>query len=142
MTGTEFTPISALIGGSVIGLSAVLMMCFLGRIMGISGIIGGFLSPGNAEEFAWRLPFVGGVIIAPLLYWFAAGNLPKIQTPPDVFIMALAGLLVGFGATLGSGCTSGHGVCGMARLSKRSIVAVLTFMATGFVTVYITQHIL
>lgn len=142
MLATTFTPIEALIGGGLIGLSAVLLMFFLGRIMGISGIVGGLFSPDGKKDYAWRIPFILGVIGAPATYLLLSAKHPEISAPPDVLIMTLAGLLVGFGASTGSGCTSGHGVCGLSRLSGRSLVSVLTFMAAAFITVFIVRHVL
>ncbi|MFD0914810.1 YeeE/YedE family protein [Pseudahrensia aquimaris] len=142
MIATQFTPVSAVIGGSMIGLAAVMTMVLLGRIMGISGILGGFFSPSIGSEANWRVPFVVGIVIAPVIYWLFSGDIPQIQIPADIYTMAGTGVLVGFGAALGSGCTSGHGVCGMARLSKRSFVSVVTFMSTAIVTVFVTQHLM
>lgn len=136
----NFTPISALLGGVLIGLSAAVFILFNGRIAGISGIVGGLLKPANKADALWRGAFVAGLIIAPLAYQLVTTT-PKviINTPWPGLIVA--GLLVGFGARLGSGCTSGHGVCGISRLSPRSIVATLTFMATGGITVFVVRHL-
>lgn len=138
---TEFTPIASLAGGVLIGLSAVLLMALDGRIAGISGITGRFLPPyvrGNAPASAFA--FIAGLIVAPFLVGVATGQ-PVVQDiSGNAPLMGLAGLLVGFGAAYGGGCTSGHGVCGTARLSKRSIIATLTFMATALVTVFLTRH--
>ncbi|MEH6491820.1 YeeE/YedE family protein [Halopseudomonas sp.] len=136
---TAFTPISALAGGALIGAAAALLMLFNGRIAGISGLVGRLLLPqaGNREG----LLFVVGLLLAPWLYLLAAGELQvQIETGPVGLVVA--GLLVGFGSRLGSGCTSGHGVCGLARLSPRSAVATLSFMGAGFVCVYIVRHLL
>jgi uncharacterized membrane protein YedE/YeeE len=142
MTPTEFTPLSALAGGALIGLSAAMLMAVSGRIAGISGIVGRLLPPYTDGATAERMAFVLGLLVAPLA-WTAAGLGPiamdlQVSTP----MMAVAGLIVGFGATWGSGCTSGHGVCGLARLSPRSLVAVLTFMATAAATVYVVRHVI
>jgi hypothetical protein len=140
MTVTEFTPLSSTIGGALIGAAAVLLMALTGRIAGISGILGRLLPPyANADSFG-AAAFVLGLIAAPLAYATGAGG-PFAQTVSDnAPLMAAAGLLVGFGAGYGGGCTSGHGVCGIARLSPRSLVATATFMATGFATVFVMRH--
>ena len=134
----HFTPVSALIGGALIGLSASLLWLANGRIAGISGILGGLSTPGG--EVGWRLAFLFGLIAAPVIYTLTAGHSPQISMPSNPTLLIGAGLLVGFGTRLGSGCTSGHGVCGLARLSPRSMVATLTFMVTAFATVYLTRH--
>jgi uncharacterized membrane protein YedE/YeeE len=140
---TQFTPISALIGGAMIGLSAALLMLLVGRIAGISGILGDLLLP-RANFRDWRIAFVGGLIAAPLLYALAglAGrfSLP-VPAMPNWVAVVFAGFLVGFGVRLSGGCTSGHGVCGMARLSPRSFVATLIFMATAAVVVFVVRHV-
>jgi uncharacterized membrane protein YedE/YeeE len=137
---TEFTPISALIGGALIGFSAVLLMLFTGRIAGISGIFGGCLV-GSAADRDWRLAFVAGLIAAPILGALVNVPLPLSQMPDNWFVIAVAGLLVGFGTRFGGGCTSGHGVCGIARLSPRSITATAVFMAVAFVVVFLVRHV-
>ncbi|MDS9469019.1 YeeE/YedE family protein [Paracoccus sp. MBLB3053] len=145
-TLTEFTPWASLAGGVLIGLSAVMVMAVFGRIAGISGItngvIGSVLPMGPVpKDRDWRIFFLLGLIAAPIVILVAGGTVS--QTAPDNPVrMLLAGLLVGFGTAIGSGCTSGHGVCGLARLSPRSLLAVLTFMATGFATVFIMRHVL
>lgn len=136
----NFTPVSAAIGGGLIGLSAALLWVANGRIAGISGILGG-LGRASADDIAWRLAFLAGLAVAPLLY-AASVAAPRIVVQAGPVTLIVAGLLVGFGTRLGGGCTSGHGVCGMARLSKRSIVATCLFMATAFVTVFVTRHLL
>ncbi|MFN3260633.1 MAG: YeeE/YedE family protein [Pikeienuella sp.] len=139
---TEFTPIASLIGGALIGLSAVLLMAFEGRIAGISGIASRLLPPWGGEALGGRLGFVIGLVAAPFL-WTAATGEGVLQTvSANVPLMVVAGLLVGFGSVWGSGCTSGHGICGLSRLSPRSAVAVGTFMATAFVTVLLTRHVI
>ena len=138
-TVTEFTPWASLIGGILIGLSAVMVMGLFGKIAGIAGITGGVL--GRASDRDWRWGFIGGLIVAPLGYAAVAGW-PEQTVPSALPVMALAGLLVGVGTAFGSGCTSGHGVCGLARLSGRSLVAVLTFMAAAFVTVFVLRHVI
>ena len=132
----------AAIGGALIGLSAVLLMSLSGRIAGISGIIGGLLPPKPASDRSWRLAFVAGLIAAPMLLGVVTGD--RHIGPPLVGFATLivAGLLVGAGTALGGGCTSGHGICGISRLSPRSMVAVVTFMAAGAITVFLTRHVL
>ena len=136
---TEFTPVSATVGGALIGLSAVLLMLLTGRIAGISGIISG-AAFGGAGEKAWRIFFGIGLVIAPALYFLVA----KPQIPVDITVgpvaIVVGGLLVGFGTRLGSGCTSGHGVCGLWRLSPRSMLAVVVVMLSGMFTVAIIRH--
>ena len=134
--------LAAAIGGVLIGLSAVLLMAFSGRIAGISGIVGGLLPPQPLQDRSWRLAFVAGLLAAPALLGLITGD--RHIGPPVVpaTMLVVAGLLVGIGTTLGSGCTSGHGICGVSRLSLRSIAAVVTFVATGVVTVFITRHLL
>jgi uncharacterized membrane protein YedE/YeeE len=130
------------IGGALIGLSAVLLMSLSGRIAGISGIIGGLLPPKPASDRSWRLAFVVGLVAAPALLGALTGD--KHIGPPVVGLATLiaAGLLVGAGTALGGGCTSGHGICGISRLSPRSMTAVATFMAAGAITVFLTRHVL
>lgn len=135
----HFTPISGLIGGVLIGLAAVLLMALNGRIAGISGIVDGVLSP-SQPDFSWKLAFAGGLVVSPLLYGFFAGEAPDIVYPHGAWFMLAGGLLVGFGTRLGNGCTSGHGVCGIARMSARSIVATATFMATAIATVFLLHR--
>ncbi len=134
-----FTPWGALLGGALIGLSAALLLLFNGRIAGIAGIAGGLLRP-RAGDIGWRVAFVLGLVGAPLVYGLVAG-LPSVQIDAGSGTLLAAGLLVGFGTRYGSGCTSGHGVCGLSRLSPRSMVATATFMAAGFVTVYLARHV-
>ncbi len=138
---TTFTPVSALVGGVLIGVAAVLLMLFLGRIAGISGIIGGVLKP-TQNDVAWRLAFVFGLLIAPIGVWAVTGSQPIVTVQASTPLLLAAGLLVGLGTRIGSGCTSGHGVCGMARLSRRSILATVTFLAAGVTTVSVMRHIL
>lgn len=136
---TEFTPVASAVGGAMIGLSAVMLMLFVGRIAGISGIASRLLPP-VAEDYGWRLAFVVGLIAAPILYQ-QVGQQPIEQTVSgDLVLMGLAGLLVGFGSVFGGGCTSGHGVCGLSRFSVRSIVATVVFMVFAFVTVFLVRH--
>ena len=140
---TEFTPIASLAGGALIGLSAVDLMAMLGRIAGITGILAGILPPwGHIEP--WRIAFLIGVISGPLIFVAITGSTPVFDIPNGIGhgLMAVSGVIVGVGVTLGSGCTSGHGVCGLARLSPRSLVAVVTFMATAAITVFVVRHVL
>ena len=132
-----FDPVSALVGGALIGLAAVLLMLLNGRIAGVSGILGGALT---GDGRAWRLAFLAGLVAAPLLMGALGDPVPLPRMPASWAIIVAAGLLVGFGTRLGGGCTSGHGVCGIARLSLRSILATLVFMATAMVVVAIMRH--
>ena len=135
----SFDPISALLGGALIGLASVSLMIFTGRIAGISGILGGCLTLAAGDK-VWRFAFIGGLILAPVASGLLGYPLPTPDMPASWVMIAIAGLLVGFGARLGGGCTSGHGVCGIARLSARSIVATVIFMATAIVVVAIMRH--
>ena len=134
-----FTPGSALAGGVLIGVAAALFLLLNGRIAGISGVIGGLLRPARGDV-AWRAAFVIGLIGAPAVYGLF-GMLPAMRIDAPFGALILAGLLVGIGTRYGSGCTSGHGVCGLARLSPRSLVATAAFMGAGFATVYLTRHV-
>jgi len=137
----NFTPVSGLIGGLLIGLATVLMMLLNGRIAGISGIVGGLLAR-NGSEVGWRAVFVVGLLLGAFIYMLATGGALPVRVEASLPVMVVAGLLVGFGTRLGSGCTSGHGISGIARLSKRSVVATLVFMGAGIVTVFLTGHVL
>ncbi|MCC7321651.1 MAG: YeeE/YedE family protein [Rubellimicrobium sp.] len=139
---TTFTPLAATAGGALIGLASVLLMAALGRVFGATGILAGVLTPSGARDLDWRLVLLGGMMSAPLLWLAMTGAMPVIDVPVSRNEMVLGGLLVGIGVTFGSGCTSGHGVCGMARLSPRSIVATATFMTFTALTVLVTRHIL
>ena len=136
----NFTPWSALAGGILIGLAATALMALNGRIAGISGILGGLLPP--AEESGWRLAFVVGLVFGGLGYMAATGGPPEFVITSSVPILVVAGLLVGFGTRLGSGCTSGHGVCGIGRASPRGIVSTLIYMGVAAVTIFITHHVI
>lgn len=146
---TAFTPLSASIGGALIGLAAVVLMGSLGRIAGISGIVGGLADKREAPnapnespgDKGWRLAFLAGLITIPAVIGLAQPDLLRSTVSLPLIGMAFAGLIVGIGVTLGNGCTSGHGVCGNARLSIRSLVATLTFMAVGVATTYVVRHI-
>ena len=134
----NFTPWSAAIGGAVIGLAAALLVLVNGRVAGISGIVGGMLRT-RADDFAWRLAFVAGLLLAPMVYAMVAA-FPSATIAASYPVLIVAGLLVGVGTRFAGGCTSGHGVCGLSRLSPRSLVATLAFMAAGFVTVFVVRH--
>lgn len=138
---TEFTPFASLIGGALIGLSAIILMASNGRIAGISGITSRLLS-GNLGGASERpgLFFIGGLLVAPLLYTMVAET-PTQTVSTNLPLMAVAGVLVGYGSVFGNGCTSGHGVCGISRLSGRSMVATATFMAVAAITVFVTRHV-
>lgn len=140
---TEFTPWLSLGGGMMIGASAVLLMATNGRIAGISGLTSKlFARDSDGEARGVSALFVLGLLLAAPLWLLVAGDWPKQWVPSNPVLMAAAGLLVGFGATYGNGCTSGHGVCGISRGSARSIVATITFMATAFVTVFVIRHLI
>ncbi|RZJ07141.1 MAG: YeeE/YedE family protein [Rubrivivax sp.] len=134
-----FTPLASLAGGALIGVAAGMLVLLNGRIAGISGVVGGLLRPVRGDR-AWRVAFVLGLIAAPAAYaLFKAVPVPRIEAGWSALIVA--GLLVGIGTRYGAGCTSGHGVCGLSRLSPRSLVATLTFMGAGFVTVFVLRHV-
>jgi uncharacterized protein len=142
----QFTPWTAVAGGALLGLASVIFMLVSGRILGISGVIGGLLSASawrNSTHWGWRLAFLLGLVASPWVYGLlipaTSWKTPSIDASTNIII--LAGLLVGFGTRYGSGCTSGHGVCGLSRLSLRSLIATLTFMAFGFVIVYLMRHV-
>ena len=138
---TAFTPLQSLSGGVLIGLAAVLLMAVMGRVMGATGILAGVMSPSDRSDFAWRAAVVLGMVSGPAAVWAMTGALPAVQVPVSTPMLLVGGFIVGVGVTYGSGCTSGHGVCGMARLSPRSIAATLTFMATTFLTVFVVRHV-
>jgi uncharacterized protein len=142
MPATPFTPIESLLGGALIGAAAVILMLFLGRIAGISGILGRLLPPFGEPGVGGAAAFIAGLVAAPILYTAATGLAVRQTVSGNLPLLAGAGLAVGFGAILGGGCTSGHGVCGLSRLSARSLLATLTFMATAFLTVLIVRHVL
>jgi len=137
----NFTPVSAAIGGALIGLAAVLLMLSTGRIAGISGIFGGLIGFDTPDR-GWRIAFIAGLILAPLAGGLAGYPPTDPQMPASWAVVVIAGLLVGFGTRLGAGCTSGHGVCGVARLSPRSIVATMVFMSVAIAVVAVTRHVL
>ena len=138
---TTFTPLASLLGGMLIGLAAVLLMALHGRIAGITGILSGILPPHFAPDKDWRAAFVIGVLAAPLVFWFALGT-PDFASRTPLVLVLLSGVLVGLGVSYGGGCTSGHGVCGLSRLSRRSFVAVATFMLTAAATVFVTRQLI
>ena len=135
-----FTPATALAGGLLIGMAAAMFALLNGRIAGISGVLGGLLKPVRGDV-AWRVAFLAGLVGAPVVYTLFAA-LPAVEIHASQDAVIVAGLLVGVGTRYGSGCTSGHGVCGLSRLSPRSLVATASFMAAGFLTVFITRHLL
>lgn len=136
----HFTPWSSLAGGVLLGLASALFILFNGRVLGISGILGGLLRP-RAGDAGWRIAFIAGLLAAPAVWsLFAAPVVPRIDATPALLVVA--GLLVGWGTRYGSGCTSGHGVCGLSRMSPRSLVATLAFMGTGFASVFVMRHLL
>ncbi len=138
---TDFTPVSGLLGGGLIGLSVALMLLLNGRIVGISGIVGGLLTL-KFQDTAWRAAFVAGLVLGALAYILMAGDASAVQVLAPLPVVVVGGLLVGFGTRLGSGCTSGHGLCGMARFSRRSMVATATFFGVAMLTVFLTRHVL
>ena len=135
----NLTPVSGLLGGALIGLAAAMLMILTGRLAGISGILGGLFTPRPGDR-AWRVAFIAGLIAAPLTAAFAGKPLPAPVMTSNIALITVAGLLVGFGTRMGNGCTSGHGVCGFARLSTRSITATIIFMVTAIATVAIARH--
>ncbi len=141
MTIVNFTPLSAAIGGALIGLAAAMMMLLTGRIAGISGILAGLL-PQSTGDYGWRIAFIAGLLLAPLLGSLGGYALASPVIDESWIVVVAAGLLVGYGTRLGGGCTSGHGVCGIARLSPRSIVATLIFMAVAIAVVAVRRHVI
>ncbi len=137
----NFTPVSGLIGGLLIGLAAALLLLLNGRISGISGIVGGLLAP-KSSDAGWRVVFVAGLLLGAFLYMLATGDTIPVRIQASLPVLVVAGLLVGFGTSLGSGCTSGHGLCGIARLSRRSIVATSVFFGVAMLTVFLTRHVI
>lgn len=139
---TAFTPFASLFGGALIGLAACLLMLGLGRVFGATGILAGVLARPSADlsDWSWRGAALLGMVCAPVVLWLVSGTVPEITVVSTPAMLVLGGLLVGIGVTFGSGCTSGHGVCGIARLSPRSIVATVTFMAATALTVFVIRH--
>ncbi|MGR3639427.1 YeeE/YedE family protein [Alterinioella nitratireducens] len=142
MIETAFTPLASLSGGILIGVASTLLMLTLGRVMGATGILVGLIQPATSRDFAWRAALLAGMVTGPALVWLVSGEMPAIEVPISTAALVIGGLIVGVGVSFGSGCASGHGVCGMARLSPRSIVATLTFMAASFATVYVIRHVI
>ena len=139
---TTFTPIASFAGGVLIGLSAILLMLFMGRIAGATGVLIGLFFPQNMMDWLWRAAMLAGMLAAPVGLLLITGKTPEINVEASTAVLIISGLIVGTGAMLGSGCTSGHGVCGMARFSRRSLAAVVTFMTVTAATVYVTRHML
>lgn len=142
MIETTFTPLQSLAGGALIGTAAVLLMGFLGRVMGATGILAGVLQPRGWPDFSWRFAVLLGMVSGPLAVLAITGQMPLVQVPVGMVSLVIGGFLVGLGVTFGAGCTSGHGVCGMARVSPRSIAATATFMVTTTITIFIIRHVL
>lgn len=139
---TTFTPFASLGGGILIGLASVMLMATLGRIMGATGVLAGLMHPADKQDWAWRAALVAGMVSGPAAVMMVTGQMPAVQVPVSTTMLVIGGILVGIGVTYGGGCTSGHGVCGMARLSPRSIVATVTFMIFTTITVYVVRHVL
>lgn len=137
-----FTPEMSFLGGMLIGIAALILMLSKGRVLGVSGILSGLISPASAFEFTWRLAFVAGTILAPILFYVLTGTMIEFTAVAQSWQLYGAALLVGIGTAYGSGCTSGHGICGISRLSVRSIIAVMTFMTTAVATVFIIRHLM
>ena len=142
MFETEFTPWMSLGGGILIGLAATLLMLVQGRIFGATGVLAGLVQPTSRSDFMWRAVLLAGMVSGPLVILALTGAMPTVTVPVSTTMLIVGGLIVGIGGTFGSGCTSGHGVCGMARLSPRSLAATLMFMATTGVTVYVVRHVI
>ncbi len=139
---TAFTPGASLIGGLLIGFGTVLLMAVRGNVFGATGILAGFLTPSSSSEWGWRAVLIAGMLTGPFVVLGVTGALPVIEVPVSKWMMIVGGFIVGLGVTYGAGCTSGHGVCGIARLSPRSIAATVTFMITAGITVYIIRHVI
>ncbi|MEI4486748.1 YeeE/YedE family protein [Frigidibacter sp. MR17.14] len=139
---TEFTPLASIAGGALIGLAAVLLMALHGRILGATGILSGLMRGGDARDWQLRAALVAGMVLAPVAILALTGWSPAITIPVSRPAIVVGGLIVGVGVSYGGGCTSGHGVCGNARFSRRSIVATASFMATAFVTVFVIRHLI
>jgi uncharacterized membrane protein YedE/YeeE len=142
MIETAFTPGASLAGGVLIGVASTLLMLTLGRVMGATGILAGLLQLSSGQDFAWRAVLLAGMVSGPAAVWLISGEMPAVEVPISTVALIVGGLIVGVGVTYGSGCTSGHGVCGMARLSPRSIAATLTFMISTGLTVYLIRHVI
>ncbi|MEM8569649.1 MAG: YeeE/YedE family protein [Pseudomonadota bacterium] len=142
MIETVFTPWASLAGGVLIGIAATLLMLMIGRVMGTTGILAGLLQPASGQDFTWRAALLAGMASGPVVVWGLTGTMPAIEVPVSTPSLVLGGLIVGVGVTYGSGCTSGHGVCGLVRLSPRSIAATLSFMLSTGLTVYGIRHVI
>lgn len=141
MIETTFTPVSAAVGGAMIGLATVMLLALRGNVFGATGILSGFLSPGSSSDWAWRAAAMAGMLSGPAAYWLIAGEMPAVDVPVAPWMVLAGGFLVGLGVTIGSGCTSGHGICGLARGARRSIAATFVFMATTGLTVFVVRHV-
>lgn len=139
---TAFTPVASTVGGVLIGVASVLLMLTHGRIMGATGILAGFFSPASRDDFYWRAAILAGMVTGPLVYFVLMGEMPAIEVPISTPMLLIGGFIVGLGVTYSSGCTSGHGVCGLARLSPRSGVAVASFMGFTAITVFVLRHVI
>jgi uncharacterized membrane protein YedE/YeeE len=139
---TDFTPGLSSFGGILIGLAAVLLMASIGRIAGATGILTGLFAPSSTADWTWRATMLAGMVTAPSAVLLFTGEMPTITVPVSMWSLAVGGFIVGVGVVLGSGCTSGHGVCGLARLSPRSLVTTVTFMITTAVTVFLIRHVI
>ena len=142
MMDTVFTPLQSLGGGALIGIASVLLMATMGRVMGATGILAGILQPEHLADWSWRAAVLVGMISGPIAVMLLTGEFPAVQVPVSTTMLVVGGFIVGIGVTFGAGCTSGHGVCGMARLSPRSFTATITFMITTAITVYVIRHVL
>ena len=142
MMDTVFTPLQSLGGGALIGIASVLLMATMGRVMGATGILAGILQPENLADWSWRAAVLVGMISGPIAVMLLTGEFPAVQVPVSTTMLVVGGFIVGIGVTFGAGCTSGHGVCVMARLSPRSFTATITFMITTAITVYVIRHVL
>lgn len=138
---TEFTPLASTFGGMLIGAAAVFLMWIRGNVFGATGILTGFLSPRNSTDWSWRAAILAGMLSGPFVYLFLTGGFPTIEVPVSRLSMIIGGFIVGVGVVFGAGCTSGHGVCGLARFSPRSLVATVSFMVGTAVMVFITRHL-
>jgi uncharacterized protein len=141
MIETTFTPVSAALGGAMIGLATVLLLALRGNVFGATGILAGFLSPSSSSDSAWRAALMAGLVCGPLAHFALLGEMPPVEVPVAPWMVLVGGFLVGLGVTFGAGCTSGHGICGLARGARRSIVATATFMLTTALTVYAVRHV-
>lgn len=141
MIETTFTPVSAAAGGAMIGLATVLLLALRGNVFGATGILAGFLSPSSSSDWAWRAAIVAGMVSGPVIYFAATGSMPAVEVPVAPWMVVVGGFLVGLGVSFGSGCTSGHGLCGLARGARRSIVATATFMTATAITVYLVRQV-